>query len=94
MLVLSKHYKFAGGAIANLRYHLVWAPRRRRAVLVLRALASNARRSVFLPISAIFVVLGILFVALPRISAYALAGLCAWFALGAAREAFRRRADR
>src|SRR5438270_1674826 len=34
MLVLSKHYKFAGGAIANLRYHLVWAPRRRRAVLV------------------------------------------------------------
>jgi cardiolipin synthase len=67
---------------------------RRRAVLVLRALASNARRSVFIPISAIFILLGILFVALPKISAYALAVLCAWFALGTAREAFRRRADR
>ena len=39
-------------------------------------------------------VLGVLFIALPRESAYVLAGLCAWFALGAAREAFRRRADR
>jgi cardiolipin synthase A/B len=67
---------------------------RRRAVLVLRAIASNARRSVFIPISAIFILLGILFVALPKISAYALAALCAWFALGTAREAFRRRADR
>ena len=34
MLAISKHYKFAGGAVANLRYHLVWAPRRRRPVLV------------------------------------------------------------
>ncbi|MFL5404213.1 MAG: phospholipase D-like domain-containing protein [Gemmatimonadales bacterium] len=66
----------------------------RRAVLVLRAIASNARRSVFLPMSAMFVALGLLLVALPRTSAYVLAGLCAWFALGAAREAFRRRADR
>ena len=67
---------------------------RRRAVLVLRAIASNARRSVFIPISAIFILLGILLVALPRVSAYILAVLCAWFALGTAREAFRRRADR
>jgi cardiolipin synthase A/B len=67
---------------------------RQRAALVLRAIASNARRSVFGPISAIFIVLGVLFVALPRASAYALAVLCAWFALGAGREAFRRRADR
>ena len=67
---------------------------RRRAVLVLRAIASNARRSVFVPISAIFIVLGILLVALPRVSAYILAVLCAWFALAAGREAFRRRADR
>jgi cardiolipin synthase len=66
----------------------------RRAVLVLRAVASNARRSVFLPISAIFVTLGLLLVAIPRTSAYVLAVLCAWFALGAGREAFRRRADR
>ncbi len=67
---------------------------RHRAALVLRAIASNARRSVFGPISAIFLVLGLLFVALPRVSAYVLAVLCAWFALGAGREAFRRRADR
>jgi cardiolipin synthase A/B len=67
---------------------------RRRAVLVFRAVASNARRSVFGPISAIFVTLGLLFVAIPRTSAYVLAALCAWLALGAAREAFRRRADR
>jgi cardiolipin synthase len=66
----------------------------RRAVLLLRAVASNARRSVFGPISAIFIVLGLLLVAVPRTSAYVLAGLCAWFAVGAAREAFRRRADR
>ena len=67
---------------------------RRRAVLLLRALASNARRSVFGPISAIFVVLGLLLVAVPRTSAYVLAALCGWFAVGAAREAFRRRTDR
>jgi cardiolipin synthase len=67
---------------------------RQRAALVLRAIASHARRSVFLPISAMFVALGLLLVALPRTSAYVLAGLCAWFALGAGREAFRRRADR
>ena len=59
-----------------------------------RALASHARRSVFGPIAAIFIALGLLLVALPRTSAYVLAALCAWFALGAAREAFRRRADR
>jgi cardiolipin synthase len=67
---------------------------RRRAVLVLRAVGSHARRSVFGPISAIFLALGLLFVALPRESAYVLAAFCAWFALGAGREAFRRRADR
>jgi cardiolipin synthase len=67
---------------------------RRRAVLVLRAVASHARRSVFLPISAMFVALGLLLVALPKISAYVLAAMCAWLAIGAGREAFRRRADR
>ena len=68
--------------------------RRRRAVLVLRAVASHARRSVFIPISGIFLALGLLFVAVPKVSAYVLAGFCAWFALGAGREAFRRRAGR
>ncbi len=67
---------------------------RRRAVLVLRAIASNARRSVFGPISALFIALGALLIALPRVSAYVLAGICAWLALGAGREAFRRRTDR
>jgi cardiolipin synthase A/B len=75
-------------------YHRSRRETRRRAVLVFRAVASHARRSVFLPISGIFVTLGLLFVALPRVSAYVLAALCAWFALGAGREAFRRRADR
>jgi cardiolipin synthase len=79
---------------APARYRRTRRERRRRAVLVLRAIASHARRSVFLPISALFVALCLLFVALPRQSAYVLAAVCAWFALGAGREAFRRRADR
>jgi cardiolipin synthase len=80
--------------VAQTQYRRSRRETRRRAVLVLRAIASNARRSVFIPISAIFIVLGILFVALPKVSAYALAVLCGWFALATAREAFRRRADR
>jgi cardiolipin synthase len=80
--------------VAPAEYHRSRRERRRQAVLMLRALASNARRSVFGPISAIFIVLGLVLVALPRESAYVLAALCAWFALGAGREAFRRRADR
>jgi cardiolipin synthase len=75
-------------------YHRTRREARRRAALVLRAIASHARRSVFLPISAIFVTLGLLLVMLPKVSAYVLAVICAWFALGAGREAFRRRADR
>jgi cardiolipin synthase len=72
-------------------YHRSGREMRRRAVLALRALASNARRSVFGPLSAMFVALGLLFVALPRESAYVLAAVCAWVALGAGREAWRRR---
>lgn len=75
-------------------YHRSRREARRRAALVLRAVASHARRSVFLPISALFIALGLLLVAIPKVSAYVLAVLCAWFALGAGREAFRRRADR
>jgi cardiolipin synthase A/B len=76
------------------RYNRSRRERRRSTVLVLRAVASHARRSVFGPISAIFIALGLLLVAVPRVSAYILAALCAWFAVGAGREAFRRRADR
>jgi cardiolipin synthase A/B len=75
-------------------YHRSRREARRRAALVLRAIASHARRSVFLPISALFIALGLLLVAIPKVSAYVLAAICAWFALGAGREAFRRRADR
>jgi cardiolipin synthase A/B len=80
--------------VSEERYHRSSRERRRRTVLVLRAVASHARRSVFGPISAIFIALCVLLVAVPRVSAYILAVLCAWLALGAGREAFRRRADR
>jgi cardiolipin synthase len=68
--------------------------RRQRAALAVRALMSNARRSIFLPLSAMLVTLGALFFALPRFTAYAFGVLCGWLALSAWREAFRRRADR
>jgi cardiolipin synthase len=67
---------------------------RHRAALALRTIASNARRSVFLPLAAIFVSLGFLFFVLPRQTAYVFGVICAWLALSAAREAFRRRADK
>ena len=66
----------------------------RRAALALRTIASNARRSVFIPLTAIFVALGVLFFVLPRQTAYVFGGICAWLAISAGREAFRRRADR
>ncbi|HEU4525791.1 MAG TPA: phospholipase D-like domain-containing protein [Gemmatimonadales bacterium] len=75
-------------------YHRPRRETRRRAVLALRTLASNARRSVFLPLAAVFVALGLLFFALPRQTAYAFGAICAWLAVSAGREAFRRRADR
>ena len=68
--------------------------RRRRAVLLLRTVAANARRSVFGPVSVVLVALGALFLVLPRITATVFGALCVWLAIGAAREAFRRRADR
>ncbi len=67
---------------------------RYRAALALRTIARNARRSVFLPLTGLFVALGLLFFALPRLTAYAFGVICAWLAIGAGREAFRRRADR
>ncbi|MEZ0335482.1 MAG: phosphatidylserine/phosphatidylglycerophosphate/cardiolipin synthase family protein [Gemmatimonadales bacterium] len=67
---------------------------RRRTVIALRTIASNARRSVYLPISGLFVALGLLFFVLPTFTAYVFGALCGWLALGAGREAFRRRADR
>ena len=68
--------------------------RRRRAALAVRSLISNARRSIFLPLSVVLVSLGTLFFVLPTITAYVFGALCGWLALSAWREAFRRRVDR
>jgi len=75
-------------------YHRSRRETRRRTALALRTIAANARRSVFLPVSALFVSLGLLFFTLPTATSYAFGVLCGWLAIGAAREAFRRRADR
>jgi hypothetical protein len=40
------------------------------------------------------VALGVLFFVLPRETAYVFGVICAWLAMSAGREAFRRRADR
>jgi hypothetical protein len=76
------------------RYRRPAREARRRAALALRTIASNARRSVFLPLAGIFVALGLLFFVLPRQTAYVFGVICAWLAVSAGREAFRRRADR
>ena len=55
----------------------------RRAALALRTIAANARRSVFLPLTAVFVSLGVLFFVLPRVTAHVFGVICAWLALGA-----------
>ncbi|HUR96363.1 MAG TPA: phospholipase D-like domain-containing protein [Gemmatimonadales bacterium] len=75
-------------------HHRSVRERRQRAALAVRALISHARRSIFLPLSAVLISLGALFFALPKITAYVFGALCGWLALSAWREAFRRRADR
>jgi cardiolipin synthase len=75
-------------------YRRTTRERSRRAALTVRALIGNARRSVFLPLTVLFVSLGLLFFTLPTLTAYVFGVLCGWLALGASREAFRRRADR
>jgi cardiolipin synthase len=69
------------------------APRqlRGRAAVAARTLISAARRSVYGPLSLILVVLGTLFLVLPRTTAYAFGVVCVWFALAAGVEAFQRR---
>lgn len=69
------------------------AERRRRAARALRAVLNNARRSIFVPFTVLFIGLGLLFFALPTFTAYVFGALCAWLAISAWREAFRRRAD-
>lgn len=67
---------------------------RRRAALALRTVAGNARRSLFAPLAAVLTALAFLFLVLPRVTAAVFGALCLWLAIGAGREAFRRRADR
>ena len=67
--------------------------RRRRAVVALWTLATGARRSIFGPISLVLIILGALFLVLPRAMAYAFAAACTWFAVAAGIEAFRRRRE-
>ena len=74
-------------------HHRRFRERRGRTVLALRILASGARRSIFAPVAIILGVLGLLFAFLPRVMAMGVAALCAWLAIGAAIEAFRRRTE-
>jgi hypothetical protein len=60
----------------------------------MRTLVSGARRSVFGPISLGLIVLGLLFLGIPKVTAYAFGALCVWFAIAAWIEAFHRRRDR
>ena len=80
--------------VAPVPYRPSSRERRQRAALALRGLLANARRSIYLPLTAFLVTLGTLFFVLPRATAYVFGVLCAWLAVSAGREAFRRRADR
>ena len=66
----------------------------KRAAVALRIVLANARRSIFLPLTLLLIVLGLFFFVLPTTAAYTFGLLCVWFAISAWREAFRRRADR
>ena len=68
--------------------------RRERAVLALRSVMANAQRSVYLPLMALFVLLGALLFLLPRFTSYFLGVVSIWVAVTVGREAFRRRIDR
>jgi cardiolipin synthase len=75
-------------------HHKSVRERRQRAAVVLRIVIANARRSIFLPLTVVLIVLGVFFFVLPKTAAYTFGALCAWLAISAWREAFRRRADR
>ena len=75
-------------------HHKSVRERQKRAAVVFRILIANARRSIFLPLTLLLIVLGLFFFALPTTAAYTFGLLCVWLAISAWREAFRRRADR
>lgn len=80
--------------VLAVNHHKSLRERRKRAALALRIVLANARRSIFLPLTLLLIALGLFFFALPTTAAYTFGILCAWLALSAWREAFRRRADR
>ena len=65
--------------------------RRMRAYAVAQNLAGAARRSVYGPLALLLIVLGLLFLSLPRLTGAVVAALCAWFAVAAGLEALGRR---
>ncbi len=75
------------------RHHRSRRELRGRAAIAMRTLVSGARRSIYGPVSLALIVLGLLFIGLPRAMAYAFGILCVWFALAAGIEVFRRRSD-
>jgi cardiolipin synthase A/B len=66
---------------------------RGRAAVAMRTVISAARRSVYGPVSAALVVLGLLFIGLPSAMAYAFGAVCVWLAVAAGLEAVARRGD-
>jgi cardiolipin synthase len=73
------------------RHHPSPIERRRRATVALRLMASNARRSVFVPAMIALASLAALFLLAPRITAYVFGVLCIWLAVSAGLAAFRQR---
>jgi cardiolipin synthase len=65
--------------------------RRQRATVALRLMASNARRSVFVPAMIALAFLAAFFLLAPRFTAYVFGILCVWLAVGAGLAAFRQR---
>ena len=80
--------------IAQPEHHKSVRERGKRAGVAFRIILANARRSIFLPLTLLLIVLGLFFFVLPTAAAYTFGVLCAWLAVSAWREAFRRRADR
>ena len=64
---------------------------RGNAAVAMRTVVSAARRAIFAPVSVLLVVLGSLFLVLPRAMGYVFGALCVWFAIAAGLEAVRRR---
>jgi cardiolipin synthase len=73
------------------RYQRSRTERRRRATVALRLMASNARRSVFVPAMIALAALAALFLLAPTITAYVCGILCVWLAVSAGLAAFRQR---